>query len=144
LDGTHLIAQLRLQFSDTMFDALEHGVPLTLNFRIQRAHLIERRALQLRYAALTDAFEIRTFELGKIETKAVLNSLNSVRSFSSRAQLEAALDQVDFTLLPDSASDCVLELHLDTASLPAPLRLPALLESQWRGLRSEYRWPCAL
>ncbi len=143
LDGTHLIAQLRLQFSEVMFDALKHGVPLTLTFRIQRADLIEKRTLQLRYAALPDAFEIRIFDQDRNDSKFSTNDLNSVRRFSSRAQLEAALDQVDFILQPSSANDCNLQLQLDTASLPAPLRLPALLEAQWRGLQSEYRWPCA-
>lgn len=128
---------LQLALSDQVLEALDRGVALTLRFRVAgqllRGKVITSRRVGLRWLPLTQQYQLVDLDLG------------SVRNFSRRAKLLAALDRVRLslpaewsTLQPDS--DCSLQIALEIDALPAPLRLPALLSSAWNLDPPVHRW----
>lgn len=134
-----LDAQLDLAFSRTMLDALEHGVPLefelALTGRDGATSLSERRTLKLRYLPLARRWQLR--DANGVE-----------RHYARRTQLIAALDRVRVVLPPDwlplrDDGAFTLRLSFATDRLPGPLRLPALLERDWRFPTATYAWHAA-
>lgn len=135
-----LDARLRLALSPSLLEALDHGVPLTLRLhlravgsagRLERVHPIE-----LSFLPLARRYRWRDLDDG------------DARYFARRPQLLAALDRVRVPLDPawaDLPADTryTLDIALDRDSLPAPLRLPALLSAQWRLDPPEHRWTAA-
>lgn len=134
-----LDAQLDLVFSRTMLDALEQGVPLELELeltgRAGEASLSERRTLKLRYLPLARRWQLR--DANGVE-----------RHYARRTQLIAALDRVRVVLPPEwlalrDDGAFTLRLSFATDRLPGPLRLPALLERDWRFPTATYAWHAA-
>jgi hypothetical protein len=132
-----LETDLRLRFSRTMLDALDRGIPLVLQFELRGSapdvHLSERRRIELRYLPLAQQYRMHDLATG------------SERGFPRRTQLLAALDQVRLPLAPDwrvmaTAGTLRVRCTLDASALPAPLRLPALFDRDWRLATPEYAW----
>jgi hypothetical protein len=133
-----LEADLRLRFSAPMLEALDRGIPLALEFRLDGrgrvARLALRRHLELRYLPLAQQYQIRDRESG------------SVRRVARRTQLFAALDRVHLPLPPEwralaaPPAELRLRVALDDETLPGPLRLPALVSAAWRLRAPEYAW----
>jgi len=124
----------RLDFSPTMLEALDSGIPLRLAYRLDwcDGRNVVGRALQLRYAPLSGRYELSGLD-------------GPDRRFTQRSALIAALDRVRLTL-DAPAPDCTLaaEVALDLTALPTPLRFPALLEpGQWRLVSPIRQWPPA-
>jgi hypothetical protein len=123
----------RLDFSPTMLEALDSGIPLRLAYRLdwcEGRHVVGR-ALQLRFAPLSGRYELAGLD-------------GPDRRFTQRSALLAALDRVRFQLDAPPPPDCVLsaEVALDLTALPTPLRFPALLEpEQWRLVSPLRQWP---
>lgn len=119
---------LSLTFSPTMLAALDHGIPLSLDFRIDPAHgRSQHQWVTLRYLPL-----LRRYELSAGGSPA--------QGFASRLQLLAALDRLRLpvsALRPEGGS---VSFHLDTQALPAPLRLPALFDRAWRLQSAPTAW----
>jgi hypothetical protein len=132
-----LDARLRLSPSPALLEALDHGVPLTLRLRLRAdgsAGRLEREhAFELSFLPLARRYRWRDLDDG------------DARYFARRPQLLAALDRVRVPLdlawarLP-ADTRYTLDIALDRDSLPAPLRLPALLSPQWRLDPPAYRW----
>lgn len=123
VDGLQLELTQRIELSQAMRDALDHGIALRLVYRIQACGQRQQQALWLRHAPLNRRYELQ--REGDTE----------VRGFARLAALVAALDRVRLPLeLPaDARCDGRVSVHLDPAALPTPLRFPALLEpEQWR------------
>lgn len=119
---------LTLTFSPTMLAALDHGIPLTLDFRIDPAHgPRQHQRVSLRFLPL-----LRRYQLD--------SGGNPAQSFASRLQLLSALDRLR---LPVAAAKPVagrVSFRLDTQALPAPLRLPALFDRDWHLQSAATAW----
>lgn len=121
----------RLQPSKAMLDALDAGIPLRLAYRLRACEVASEVAVELRYSALTRRYELRP-------------DAGERRYFVRRSALLAALDRLRLPLGDAAAARCPgsVQVRLDLAVLPLPLRLPALLRpADWR-LRSPIAtWP---
>lgn len=129
-----LEVDLDLALAPTLVEALDRGIPLTLRFDLAGGgHRVERH-LRLRYLPLVDQYQLHDVERA------------DARGFARRAQLLAALDRVRLPLDPgwtDAPDDLVLVVALDRSTLPAALRLPALVDREWQLAGSEHRWTSA-
>jgi len=122
-----LDVNLQLALTPTLLDALDHGVPLTLIFKLDMDDgSSSARFRELSYLPMTRRYRLLTDD-------------GTARYFQSRLQLLAALDHVRLPLALPSGSGSV-RLYLDTASLPAPLRLPALFDRDWHLAAARYHW----
>jgi hypothetical protein len=129
-----LEVDLDLALSRTLTEALSHGVPLTLRFRLATRERSVERHLRLRYLPLVDQYQVLDLERG------------DSRTFARRAQLQAGLDRVRLPLDPEWATvpgELVLTVALDRSTLPAALRLPAMVDGEWQLAGSEHRWTSA-
>ena len=129
--------------SPEMLDALDHGIPLTLQFELSRerrgalgwrVQQRETHRLELRYFPLTRNYQLR--DLGR----------ELVRSFGVRAAALAAFSRMELPLGAASIRAVAperqrLRIALDSAALPGALRLPALVDAAWRQAVVERTWP---
>ena len=140
--GAVLLVECDWRLSAAMLEALDHGVVLGLRLRLARqsagvlgwrdAASVERH-LELRYFPLTRRYQLRDPEQG------------SVRSFGVRAAALAALGRYE---VPLASRDVVagdgerqrLVVEFDTGTLPGALRLPALVQGQWRQAAAQRTW----
>ncbi len=121
----------RIELSQSMHAALDHGIALRLVYRIDACGHVRRRALWLRHAPLKRQYELQ--REGDAE----------VRGFARLPLLAAALDRVRLPLdLPgDAQCEGHVQVRLDPAALPTPLRFPAFLEpEQWRLASARFSW----
>lgn len=129
-----LEVDLDLALSGTLTEALSRGVPLTLRFRLATDRRSVDRHLRLRYLPLVDQYQALDMERG------------DSRTFARRAQLQAGLDRVRLPLDAEWAAvpgELVLTVGLDRSTLPAALRLPAMIDGDWQLAGSEHRWTSA-
>jgi len=130
-------ADLRLDFSKEVIDALENGIPLTIAVDVQvfrQRHwwfnvLIKesRQLFELRYHPLTDVHEVTNV------------ATNERYSFSSRQDAMAVLGTIRGAYLlehqvlnKNKAYFIQIRTLLDISYLPAALRQVAALSSSWR------------
>ena len=123
-DGA-LRLELDLRFTDTLLQALDHGIPLQLALHVDGASASVQR-IELRYRPLSRQYELR------------LPGEADARVFASRARLLAALDRV--VLSEVSAASGRVRVELVSSALPAPLRLPALIEREWQLATPQRSW----
>lgn len=139
-EGPRLEVDLDCRLNGPISDALEHGIPITLDFHLQvhgdaRA-ASDRRQVELRYFPLTRRYQLRDGGSGE------------VRSFAAAGYLTDALAALRLTL-PEAfrglapGTRLSLQVGLDHAALPGALRLPAMLEPAWRLIAPEYSWTLA-
>jgi hypothetical protein len=145
-DGSYLVdATIVYDFSAAALEALENGVPLTveLHLEVQREGawvwepdvVDSRLRSQIRYSPL-----LGTYQVTNLDTR-------QQRSFASRERAIAALGEVRDLLLvradalePDEVYRVEMRTTLDIESLPLPLRPRAYLSPDWN-LSSEWsRW----
>lgn len=118
VEGDVLRLDLDLHFSDTLLQALDHGIPLQLE--VQLAGTVANvQYIDLRYRPLSRQYELS------------LPGEAGARVFGSRARLLAALDRIVLPMTPAAAAGAV-RVQLRSSALPAPLRLPALVEREWQ------------
>jgi hypothetical protein len=136
-EGTRLDIDLDCRFNGPINDALEHGIPVTLDVHLQArgssGTLENRRKVELRYFPLTRRYQLRDTGSGL------------VRSFPASGYLTDALAALHLPLPPIFADLPVgtrlsLDVQLDHSALPGALRLPAMLEPAWRLSAPEYAW----
>ncbi len=141
-----LNAQIEYRFSTAALEALQNGVPLTINVEME----VRRRRSWLwdeTVYALTQRFQLEYHALSR---QYLVNNLNSGerRAFPSQTAALGFMGRIqDFPLLDRSLLteqeryEGALRVRLDLEALPAPLRLLAYLSDDWR-LASEWRtWP---
>lgn len=114
-EGDRLVLDLDLRFTDNQLQALDHGIPLRLAVQIDGA---ADAFVDLRYRPLPRQYELR------------LPNDAAPRVFASRARLIAALDRIVITGF--SATSGSVRVALVSSALPAPLRLPALIDREWQ------------
>lgn len=131
VDGLHLELTQQIELTQAMRDALDHGIALRLSYRIHACGQHRQRALWLRHAPLNRQYEMQ--REGDAE----------VRGFARLPALTAALDRVRLPLdLPAEARcDGRVDVRLDLAALPTPLRFPAFFEpQQWYLASLPFAW----
>jgi hypothetical protein len=145
-DGVHVLeARLQLILSDEALDALNSGVPLTIDLefeviRVRGLWLDAKDAVltfqyELEYRPLSQRYIVRNLNSGDQESFATLYSaLNNL----GRIQGLPVID--DAVLDEDSRYRLRLRARLSTRQYPASLRLLFFWRSQWQ-LESEwYEW----
>jgi hypothetical protein len=140
--GAVLLVECDWRPSAAMLEALDHGVVLGLRLTLSRQHRglvgwrdaasVERH-LELRWFPLTRQYQLRDLEQG------------SVRSFGVRASALAALGHYELPLssrevMAAAAERQRLVVDFDAGTLPGALRLPALVQGQWRQQAAERTW----
>ena len=141
-----LDARIEYRFSAAALEALQNGVPLTVDIEME----VRRRRSWLwdeTVYALTQRFQLEYHALSRQYLVGNLNS-GERRAFPTRAAALGFMGRIqDFPLLDRSLLtgneryEGALRVLLDIESLPAPLRLLAYLSDDWR-LASEWRiWP---
>jgi hypothetical protein len=139
-EGIRLDVDLDCRFNGPINDALEHGIPVTLDVHLQAegsaGTLDNRRQVELRYFPLTRRYQLRDTGSGQ------------VRSFPASGYLTDALAALHLPLPPTFAdlpagTRLRLGVQLDHSALPGALRLPAMLEPAWRLSAPEYTWTVA-
>ncbi len=119
---------LSLRLSETQLEALDHGIPLRLEFVIaprNAPHQLSR--IVIGYLPMAKRYQL-------------LADSRVPRYFSSRLQLLAALDRVSLPLDQVGSGTGTVLMRLDRSALPAPMRLPALLDSNWRLVSVPVNW----
>lgn len=139
-EGTRLEMDLDCQLNGPMSDALEHGIPITLEVRLQaigvQGEVHDLRQVEMRFFPLTRRYQLRDTRTGEL------------RSFAAYGYLTDALASLhlplsgQFANLPPGTR-LKLDVGLDHAALPGALRLPAILEPAWRLIAPEYVWTVA-
>ncbi len=141
-----LNARIDYRFSPPALEALQNGVPLTVELEME----VRRRRGWIwdeTVYALTQRFRL---EYHALSQQYLVNNLNSGerRGFPSRGGALQFMGQItDFPfldqglLIAGERYEGALRVLLDLEALPAPLRLFAYLSDDWR-LSSEWRtWP---
>jgi hypothetical protein len=145
-DGTYVVdATIGYQFSPAVLEALENGVPLTVELHLQvrregawvwEPDVVDSRLRsQIRFSPLLGTYQVTNVETGQH------------RSYASRDRAISALGEVkDLTVVradaldPDETYRVEMRATLDIESLPLPLRPKAYLSPDWN-LSSEWnRW----
>ena len=145
-DGTYLVdATIGYDLSEAALEALENGVPLTVELHLQvrregawvwEPDVVDSRLrTQIRFSPLLGTYQVTSIDSG------------ATRSFASRDRAIAALGEVkDLTLVradlldPAETYRVEMQVSLDIESLPLPLRPRAYLSPDWN-LSSEWsRW----
>ncbi len=143
-DRLQLSAQLALQLSPAASEALERGIPITLEVtsRYRMADDLLRRPL----ARHTQRWELRYQSLSQ---HYLLHDLDSDRqtAYPRLRHLLAYLRPVHQQLPRPAEPGAYLaevQVRLDIQRLPAPMRLPALLSPEWRLASDWTPWPFAV
>ena len=144
-DVYRLDARLQLVLSTDALEALNAGVPLTIELqtqiiRVRRFYLDEVEAdlatrFELEYRPLSQRYIVRNLNSGEQSSFATLfSALNNLGRITSLPVIDAAL------LDPDSGYRIRVRAMLQTQQYPAPLRLLFFWRSEWH-LQSEwYEW----
>jgi hypothetical protein len=145
-DVIELEARLQLVLSDEALAALDSGVPLTIELKLELIR--ERRfildaidaELTLRYALeykpLSQRYIVRNLNSGDQDSFATLYSaLNNLGRIQDLPVIDESI------LLSDGSYRMRLQAILSTQQYPAPLRLLFFWRDQWQ-LKSEwFEWP---
>ena len=145
-------AQLDWRPSALMLDALDHGIALDFEVtaEAQGASWLGWRATigrarwrrELRYFPLTRQYQMRDPENDPSGT-------GETRSYPARASLIAAISDLRLALPADwlagqpagAVERYTLRIDLQRDNLPGALRLPALIDADWRLSTGIYAWP---
>jgi len=147
VDGVYLLnARVDYPLGEAVVEALQSGVTLTLLLEIEVER--ERTLLwdaeltrlsqryELRYHALTRRYLVKNLSTGVQQAfpaqEAALSALGEVKDVP-------LLDE--HLLTPGANYNARLRARLDHSSLPAPLRLTALLSPAWQTSSEWYTWP---
>ncbi len=147
-EGHYLMdAQIKYRLSKRALEALENGVPITLDLRVELVELGDSWIWPeymldthirhtIRYHSLAESyqlFEHRTQQTTNFVTQAAL--LSALGEISGFELIEAK------KLRPDKAYQVRINTALDIESLPLPLRPMAYLQSDWKLSSGWSRWP---
>ncbi|ABI57965.1 DUF4390 domain-containing protein [Alkalilimnicola ehrlichii MLHE-1] len=140
-----LSAALRLRFSEETEAALDNGVPLTLELRLEivqprwwwwDAEVVNfSNRYRIRYHALSRRFVLTDLNSGESRSFARLDSL--LRALS---EVEGLLVAREEDLSAGERYQVRLRVRLDTEALPQPLQAVAYMSPQWRLQSDWYTW----
>lgn len=140
-----LDAQFSIRLSKGAREALDNGVPLTLEFQVQlvREHVwlwdsVESEHVlvrKLQYFALSRSYQLRD------------SNGNTLENYTSLGEALAAAGTIERLLLTglplDRDHDYSVRLRgsIDIEALPTPVRLLAYVSSDWDMKSEWYAWP---
>ncbi len=146
VDGVHhLDARLQLVLSSEALEALNSGVPLTIELQMQviRVRRFYMDALdaelavrfELEYRPLSQRYIVRNINSGHQDSFATLYSaLNNLGRITDLPIIDDAL------LAPDKPYRIRVRAMLQTQQYPAPLRLLFFWRSQWQLQSDWFEW----
>lgn len=126
IDGDdRLELDLDLRFTETELTALDQGIPLRVAVHSADTH-VAQQIIELRFRPLARQYEL------------LLPGQPVARLFASRPRLLAALDRV--VVDGGRAQSGEVRLALIASALPAPLRLPAMIDHEWQLATPPLQW----
>jgi len=147
-EGRYLMdARIDYRLSERALEALENGVPITLDLRVELIELGDSWIWPeymldthirhtIRYHSLAESYQL--FE----------HSTQETTNFVTRAALLSALGEISgFDLIeadqlrPNKSYQVRINATLDIESLPLPLRPMAYLQSDWKLTSGWSQWP---
>jgi hypothetical protein len=146
-EGTFVMdANIRYAFSERALEALDNGVPLTVDVHIQvrpvddwiwDASLLDKRLrFRIRYKPLSERFLVSQLpgESGRtyVSRDAALAALGEIRDLPL-----VSPDMLD----PDQDYEVQVRVSLDIEELPLPLRPMAYLYPSWKQSSKWTKWP---
>ncbi|MCB1824802.1 MAG: DUF4390 domain-containing protein [Candidatus Competibacteraceae bacterium] len=148
LDGGvyRLNAQIEYSFSEPALDALQNGVPLTIELLMD----VRRRRAWVWDETVYSLVQRFRLEYHALSRQYLVHNLNSGerRNFSTRPAALRFMGRIhEFPLLdrsllaPDQRYEGALRAQLALDSLPTPLRLLAYLSEDWQLTSEWYTWP---
>ena len=147
VEGVYRVgARIDFNLNETLRDALQNGVPLVLELRIEVIHEREwlwpervaylRQRFRLEYHALTQLYLVRNFSTGvQYSFRDLSEALEYVGDVYDLPLIDANL------LKPDQTYQVRMRADLEIESLPTPVRLWAYLGSDWNLQSDWYQWP---
>ena len=146
-DGVYrLNAQIEYSFSEPALDALQNGVPLTIELLMD----VRRRRAWVWDETVYSLVQRFRLEYHALSRQYLVHNLNSGerRNFSTRPAALRFMGRIhEFPLLdrsllaPDQRYEGALRAQLALDSLPTPLRLLAYLSEDWQLTSEWYTWP---
>ncbi len=147
LDGGvyRLDASIDYRFSSAVLEALQNGVPVTIEIQIE----VTRSRWYWLNEDVAELSQFYLLQFHALSRQYLLTSLNSgaQRSFSSLYSALEVMGRIrDLPILdkkllkPDTQYAVRLRARLDIESLPSPLRPLAYLSDQWRLVSDWYEW----
>ncbi|MCF6281852.1 MAG: DUF4390 domain-containing protein [Candidatus Polarisedimenticolaceae bacterium] len=147
-DGRYLMdARIGYQLSEIALEALDNGVPITLDLHVElvesgtswfwQERLVDSHIRHtIRYHSLADSYQL--FE----------HSSQQITNFVTRSALLSVLGEISgFELVrverlrPNITYQVRINAELDIESLPLPLRPTAYLQSAWKLSSGWSQWP---
>jgi len=134
------------QFSDEVLEALQNGVPLTIDVALQlipangwfwQARTLQRNIrLEIHYFALSELYQVKNLGSG-----ADISFISRSAALSTLGQL-IGIVLIEQSKLQDSTAYILsVKAKLDIDVLPVPLRPKAWLSSDWRLSSGWVEWP---
>ena len=146
-DGVYrLNAQIEYSFSEPALDALQNGVPLTIELLME----VRRRRSWVWDETVYSLVQRFRLEYHALSRQYLVHNLNSGerRNFSTRLAALRFMGRIhEFPLLdrsllaPDRRYEGALRAQLALDTLPTPLRLFAYLSEDWQLASEWYTWP---
>ena len=146
-DGVYrLNAQIEYSFSEPALDALQNGVPLTIELLME----VRRRRSWVWDETVYSLVQRFRLEYHALSRQYLVHNLNSGerRNFSTRPAALRFMGRIhEFPLLdrsllaPDRRYEGALRAQLALDTLPTPLRLFAYLSEDWQLTSEWYTWP---
>lgn len=146
-DGVYrLNAQIEYGFSEPALDALQNGVPLTIELLME----VRRRRSWVWDETVYSLVQRFRLEYHALSRQYLVHNLNSGerRNFSTRPAALRFMGRIhEFPLLdrsllaPDRRYEGALRAQLALDTLPTPLRLFAYLSEDWQLTSEWYTWP---
>ncbi|HCK82670.1 MAG TPA: DUF4390 domain-containing protein [Candidatus Competibacter sp.] len=148
LDGGvyRLDARIEYHFSNAALEALQNGVPLTIELEMQ----VRRRRAWVWDETVYSLGQRFKLEYHALSRQYLVSNLNSKerRGFTSRSAALQFMGQINgFPMLDrgllarNERYEGALRAWLDIESLPAPMRVFAYLSDSWRLTSEWYTWP---
>jgi hypothetical protein len=144
-DVFYIDANINFQFSEKSLEALDNGVPLTIQIDFEVRRTLWKWSTTV--VSVSARYELAVHAFSRHYVVRNLN-LGTAQSFASLDGARLALGQVrDFPLVdnpllaPDVDYTWRVRASLDIEALPAPLRPLAYLSSLWRHDSIWYEWP---
>jgi len=136
----HAELHQNLEFSTEVRDALQHGVPLTLQLEL----IVRNTASQVRVKEDIEYYEIRYLPLSK-RFQLTFPGGDEIRTFPRLRHLLADLDDLRLVIrtgaLPEGHYEVLTRIRLDRRKMPISMRLPTLFHADWKHDSHWSSWP---
>jgi hypothetical protein len=143
-EGYQIDADIELQLSATLQEAVRKGVPLYFvsEFELSRGrwYWLDQnvtsvsRERRISYAPLTDQYRISYSGISQN-----VSTFEDVRRALSRVRSWTVLEKG--RLRPGEKYEAALRFRLDTSQLPKPFQLNIIASKEWTLSSEWYRWP---